>query len=160
MVDNEDFRTCVVDAANCVIEQGGPGVSGCQGKVGAGCRAPPNGKCKLAALRDEALTRGVHVFRAKEVDGEFLDVVLIRGREHCHISAFPLAEKAHQILDAAKSCHLTPRELEIMSLMAVGLPNGRLGERLGISANTLRAHQKNIYRKLPAKVRRLLEGRA
>lgn len=43
---------------------------------------------------------------------------------------------------------LTPRELEVMSLIADGLSNPEIGEKLGISVKTVDRHRENIMRKL------------
>jgi LuxR family transcriptional regulator, maltose regulon positive regulatory protein len=49
-------------------------------------------------------------------------------------------ERSHQIL--------TPRELEIVHLLAMGLRYSQIAERLTITENTLKFHIKNIYGKL------------
>jgi len=43
---------------------------------------------------------------------------------------------------------LTPREQEILSLLAEGLSYAKLAEELSITQNTVKSHIKNIYRKL------------
>jgi DNA-binding NarL/FixJ family response regulator len=43
---------------------------------------------------------------------------------------------------------LTVRELEILKLLVIGQTNKRIGERLGISAKTVRNHVSRIYEKL------------
>lgn len=43
---------------------------------------------------------------------------------------------------------LTPREREVLGLLAQGIRVGEIGERLGISRHTVGDHVKNIYRKL------------
>jgi DNA-binding NarL/FixJ family response regulator len=43
---------------------------------------------------------------------------------------------------------LTPRELEILSMMAVGSTNPEIAERLVISESTVKSHVKSILRKL------------
>jgi DNA-binding NarL/FixJ family response regulator len=45
---------------------------------------------------------------------------------------------------------LTPRELDILSLLAQGLSNQAIAERLGISRNTVRNHVQSILAKLEA----------
>lgn len=44
--------------------------------------------------------------------------------------------------------NLTPRELEIVELLAKGLSYDMVGDNLGISFGTVRKHIENIYRKL------------
>lgn len=43
---------------------------------------------------------------------------------------------------------LTPRELEVLGLLAEGTPNHELAERMGISRNTVRNHVQNLLTKL------------
>ena len=42
---------------------------------------------------------------------------------------------------------LTPRELEILTLMAYGYDNHEIEGQLCISVNTIKTHQRNIYQK-------------
>jgi len=48
---------------------------------------------------------------------------------------------------------LSPREREVMHLMAEGLTAEAIGERLGISVETVRTHVRNVIRKLQARNR-------
>ena len=43
---------------------------------------------------------------------------------------------------------LTPRECEIIALVAEGLTNGQIAAQLWISAGTVRRHLENAYAKL------------
>jgi DNA-binding CsgD family transcriptional regulator len=43
---------------------------------------------------------------------------------------------------------LTLREADVLRLLAGGCTYGQVGERLGISAHTVRSHVKSCYRKL------------
>ena len=43
---------------------------------------------------------------------------------------------------------LTPREIDVLRLLARGSSYARIGMRLGVSANTVASHVKNTYRKL------------
>ena len=55
-------------------------------------------------------------------------------------------------LDAAarmgSDAGLTPRELEVLSLAALGLTNGSIGRRLWVTPQTVKFHLSNCYRKL------------
>jgi DNA-binding NarL/FixJ family response regulator len=62
------------------------------------------------------------------------------------------------MIDRARMRHrvlteLTPRELEVLSLLAAGLSNKQCGRRLGISIRTVESHVSNLYRKLEARTR-------
>lgn len=48
------------------------------------------------------------------------------------------------------AAELTPRELDILRLMAEGLSNQVISERLGITRNTVRNHVQSILAKLEA----------
>ena len=43
---------------------------------------------------------------------------------------------------------LTPREMDVLRLLARGSSYAEIGEQLGVSANTVTSHIKNAYRKL------------
>lgn len=43
---------------------------------------------------------------------------------------------------------LTPREAQVLELLAAGCRHGEVAERLGMSPHTVSSHAKNIYRKL------------
>jgi len=43
---------------------------------------------------------------------------------------------------------LTPREMDVLRLLARGSSYAEIGVRLGVSANTVTSHVKNAYRKL------------
>jgi len=53
---------------------------------------------------------------------------------------------------------LTPRELEIADLVCRGFENGRIAKQLKIRPGTVKAHVRNIYRKVKvsSKIRMLL----
>lgn len=57
-----------------------------------------------------------------------------------------LRKRIEQEADAA--AELTPREREIVSMVAVGLRNRAIGEKLFISEGTVKVHLHNIYEKL------------
>jgi DNA-binding NarL/FixJ family response regulator len=48
---------------------------------------------------------------------------------------------------------LTPRELEVLGLLAEGLPNKAIGLRLGISEHTVKFHVNAVLGKLGAQSR-------
>ena len=53
----------------------------------------------------------------------------------------------------ARVPQLTPREREIMHLMAEGLTGDAIGDRLAVSVETVRTHVRNVIRKLQARNR-------
>jgi DNA-binding CsgD family transcriptional regulator len=48
---------------------------------------------------------------------------------------------------------LTPRELEILALIAEGLSNREIAERIFVSENTVKTHSANLFSKLSARRR-------
>jgi len=48
---------------------------------------------------------------------------------------------------------ITPRELEILEAMALGLSNREMAERLFVSENTVKTHTARLFDKLSAKRR-------
>jgi DNA-binding CsgD family transcriptional regulator len=48
---------------------------------------------------------------------------------------------------------VTPRELEILTLIAEGLSNREIGQRLFVSENTVKTHSANLFAKLGARRR-------
>jgi LuxR family maltose regulon positive regulatory protein len=55
---------------------------------------------------------------------------------------------------------LTGRELEVLYLLADGLSNAEIGQRLVISLPTVKSHTRNIYGKLGVHSRRAAVVRA
>ncbi|HKR63758.1 MAG TPA: response regulator transcription factor [Thermoanaerobaculia bacterium] len=56
----------------------------------------------------------------------------------------PFALNAENLRDAG----LTPRELEILGLIAEGLSNREIGEKLFVSENTVKTHSSRVFEKL------------
>ena len=62
-------------------------------------------------------------------------------RRQLHLSPSATARRSHPD-------DLTPRELEVLRLLAAGLSNPAIAARLTISVGTVKAHTANIYGKL------------
>ena len=66
----------------------------------------------------------------------------------------PAAAVAPRVdLDDLQDATLTHREQDVLDLLAEGLSNQRIAERLGISAHTVKFHVASIYDKLDARTR-------
>jgi DNA-binding NarL/FixJ family response regulator len=59
------------------------------------------------------------------------------------------------VLDESRvrELQLTPRELEILGLIAQGLSNKEIGERVFVSENTVKTHASRVFEKLGARRR-------
>jgi two-component system response regulator DevR len=94
----------------------------------------------------EAARAGAHAAIAKTVQPATL-AVLVReiwaGTVH---HAFE-GNRAAAALDA-EHASLTPRELEILRLVAGGASNGRIARQLWVTEQTIKFHLSNVYRKL------------
>jgi LuxR family maltose regulon positive regulatory protein len=55
---------------------------------------------------------------------------------------------------------LTPKELEVLRLLATRLSRREIGERLYVSLNTVKTHQRAVYRKLGVEHRGAAVNRA
>ena len=65
----------------------------------------------------------------------------------------PGMEHGTRTSEGDKKVSLTNREMEILTLIALGLTNKKIVNQLVISENTLRTHIRNLYRKLGVKNR-------
>ncbi len=64
------------------------------------------------------------------------------------LNVFKKEFKKREKSESDEDINLTPREKEILTLLAKGLPNSELAEVLGLSIHTIKSHLENIYRKL------------
>jgi DNA-binding NarL/FixJ family response regulator len=76
----------------------------------------------------------------------------------CHLwgssAEFPPRTRPRRIPRARRSGEeLTMREIQILGLISIGLTNGEIAEAQSVSAETVRSHVKNVYRKLGARNR-------
>jgi len=103
---------------------------------------------------DEAIRFGANGYLQKSLDSdEFLELLdgLKRGevamtrRTTARLIA-GLAQPAQESPDPLLS--LTPREIELLSLVQEGLSNLGIAQKLTISENTVKYHLKNIFQKL------------
>ncbi len=102
----------------------------------------------------EAVRMGVRGIVLKEMDPKFL-VQCVRKvqageqwieRRTARLSLEKLLRREAGALEMVSL--LTPRECGILKMMAQGLPNRQIGEKLFISEGTVKVHLHNIYEKL------------
>ncbi|NJK43250.1 MAG: response regulator transcription factor [Pleurocapsa sp. SU_196_0] len=92
------------------------------------------------ALIQAAKDAGAAGFVNKETEAERLAELLRKMLEDDHYTRFPT-------IDLPK---LSPRELEVLRLMASGQSNKEIARTLGLSPDTIKDHLENLYRKLEA----------
>lgn len=87
--------------------------------------------------------------------GLWLGLRLTRGRETVVVREVPVPAPAGFIRDerALESLGITPRELEILELIASGLSNREIAERVHVSENTVKTHSSRVFSKLGARRR-------
>lgn len=67
----------------------------------------------------------------------------------------PSLELRHHEMEVvvSREAYLTPREREILALVAEGMTNAEIGARLWISSGTVRRHLENAFSKLSVHTR-------
>jgi DNA-binding NarL/FixJ family response regulator len=100
----------------------------------------------------EAVIAGVDSFvLASSPVGEVRDATVRTAKGERIISpsiAMQLAGTWRQDPREAGASALTPRELEVLQLLAEGLTNERIGERIGLTSRTVKTHVQNLLVKL------------
>jgi DNA-binding NarL/FixJ family response regulator len=113
-------------------------------------RAAPTAKIVALASQPsapwlgDAIRAGAHASIAKTVQPNLIGVLVREiwaGNVHHAFAAAPAN------LDADHQ-RLTPRELEILRLVAAGASNGRIARQLWVTEQTIKFHLSNVYRKL------------
>ena len=101
----------------------------------------------MAELLSEAATQGI----TPEYVGKLLAAMENEKQKHVQGSAFspqPLIQP------------LSPRELEVLQLLAQGLSNDEIGKRLFLALDTVKGHNRRIYEKLQVQRRTEAVARA
>ncbi len=101
--------------------------------------------------------RTVRMFLFRGPGSDFAEAdraLLTLLRPHLH-QAYLDAERRRQPRPG-----LTPRQWQVLELLAAGLTNGQIARRLGVSEGTVRTHLENIYRRLGVTSRTAAVGRA
>jgi DNA-binding NarL/FixJ family response regulator len=116
------------------------------------------GVTEIPAEVTEAIEAGAAGYVPKDASvSEFREILraVAQGRAHCapHIAATlfsRLAELAstRRAREVAGSVKLTPREVQILALVAEGLTNKEIAVRLHVETQTVKNHMHNILEKL------------
>jgi DNA-binding NarL/FixJ family response regulator len=100
----------------------------------------------------EAVIAGVDSFLLTDAsEADIRDAVRATARGERVVSpevAMQLAGSWRHETRTAEGSSLTPRELEVLQLLAEGLTNQEIGQRLELSARTIKTHVQNLLSKL------------
>ncbi len=122
-------------------------------------RAGMRAKLSAASIEVVAEFATLATAHASDVVLDAIDGVILASERFGHIdlgnaladrvSSRPVARSDAGERDAPQE-PLTPREVEVIELLAEGLPNKTIAARLGISDQTVKFHVASIYGKLGA----------
>jgi len=78
-----------------------------------------------------------------------------RPREIVVVKEVPVPREGSCAVDPSRAAELgvTPRGMEVLGLIAQGLSNREIGERLFVSENTVKTHSSRLFDKLDARNR-------
>lgn len=87
--------------------------------------------------------------------GVWLGLRMTRARETIVVREVQVPASATFVRDSTslESLGVTPRELEILELIASGLSNREIADRIFVSENTVKTHSSRLFDKLGAKRR-------
>jgi len=114
---------------------------------------------KLMEYRFLVIERSIEIYGALVAAvfaalGIWLGVKFTRREERVIVREIPVRSTAFS-LNESKLAELgiTPRELEILQLIARGLSNREIAEKLFVSENTVKTHSSRLFDKLSARRR-------
>jgi DNA-binding NarL/FixJ family response regulator len=101
----------------------------------------------------EAWNAGARGLLRRDIDGMRLVAAALATARGLTVLDFPPAALAATAVPSPGDDSLTPREAEVLALMAEGLPNKAIAARLGVTEHTAKFHVNAILRKLGAQSR-------
>ncbi|HKK22911.1 MAG TPA: LuxR C-terminal-related transcriptional regulator [Pseudohaliea sp.] len=146
-LNSAEVAVCIKDANRAVLLQNDRCRRICGDRGGAVCEDG----CMAMHREDDSLQWpdwGTTVHRNAELDGGHYDITLICSSERVITLLQPLDSKYDEALAYYRAQDLTPRELEVVSLLLRGRSNTEITGELGISHATLRTHLNRVYSKL------------
>jgi two-component system, NarL family, nitrate/nitrite response regulator NarL len=99
----------------------------------------------------EALAIGVNAFLSKDADGDAIcDAIAAAAAGDTRVSPDLQRAMAAEIRlhASARAVALTPRERDVLALVAKGCSAPEIGRHLFVSRTTVRSHLRNVYEKL------------
>ena len=136
-----------------LLDPGLPGMNGAEA-ISAFCRALPTaGLIAVSASEDRrdamaALRAGAKAFVSKAVSTEILGELLLRVIKGKVERPEWITPTGRADVDDESSTVLTPRQREILSLLAQGHSNKEIGLRLDVAEITVKMHVSAIFRAL------------
>jgi two-component system nitrate/nitrite response regulator NarL len=138
-----------------------PGISGAEA-IPSLKEAAPDARIVMLTVSEDAedlmacLRAGASGYLLKNIDGEFLvDALRRAARGESAMSAQmtnKLVRELHAVAqvaaEATRRAPLSPREQEILSLVAAGSSNKEVARALGVAESTVKIHVQHILRKL------------
>ena len=146
-----------------VMDVGLPGRSGIDATSDV-CKVSPRTKVLVLTAHDDVayLRRAFAAGAAGYLVKEAADIELVlavrhiaAGKQYVHptLGAALLAPDASTVRPAGPGGELSEREVEILGLIANGLTNAEIAERLYVSIRTVETHRAHIYQKLDVRTR-------
>jgi DNA-binding NarL/FixJ family response regulator len=115
------------------------------------CRVAPNARIVVLTMYhgDEDVCQALEAGAATYLLKETLAEDLVRVIREVHDGERPIPSNVAALLEARKGQpSLTPREVDVVRLIAQGMRNKEIAVALGISEETAKVHVKNILAKL------------
>jgi two-component system, NarL family, response regulator NreC len=106
-----------------------------------------------AAFANQALAAGAIGFVLKDRADSDLPAALRAAVEGEEFVSDPIAGRLAALRSSIDEGGLTPRELEVLRLIALGHTSGEIGTQLHISRRTVESHRTRIHHKLQMKTR-------
>jgi len=108
----------------------------------------------------EALNKGVRVLIPRSATANEITASVVAAAAGLLVlhpdfaeDLFPRNESTTRTLPSSPMQALTPREIEVLGMLALGLGNKTIAKRLGISEHTVKFHISSIFQKLNASSR-------
>ena len=89
-----------------------------------------------------AVFTGLGIWLALKLSRPKVETIIVEKEVYVRSDSFLLNEQA------LHSLNLSKRELEVLQLMAEGLSNHEIAERLYVSLSTVKTHSRNLFDKL------------
>lgn len=113
---------------------------------------------KIIEYRYIVIERSVEIYGALiaavfAATGIWLGLKLTRTRETVVVREVPAPSAFTLNTPKLEQLGITPRELEILTLIAAGLSNREIAEKVFVSENTVKTHSSRVFEKLGARRR-------